>query len=165
MQFKTPPSFAISLLGIPFLTQKIEGHQNELNGFIGYLIGHKEDDKIIGVRNLILDGVYNFQGLRQDNNDNVISEIVINKQYWNKGYVTEASDAIFNHIKRYGIKRVTTFINPENKTAINLNKKLGFVQTNAKELILSSKCNKDIGILCPDLNKYLVFQKRLNSQP
>ncbi len=147
-----------------FLTQKIEVHQNELNGYIGYLIVHKVDDKIIGVRNLILDGVYNFQGLRQDNNENVISEIVINKNYWNKCFAEEASIAIFNHIKRYGIKNIATFINPENFAAINLNKKLGFELTNPKELIEKSKFNKDIEILCPDLKSYLVFEKKLYSK-
>lgn len=105
-----------------YMRDKINYHQNEIFGYISYLIEYKKSRKIIGLRNILLDGAYTYDGNRKDNNENVISEMIINKHFWNRGYGREASTLIFELLKRYNIKNVITIINKGNINGFLLDK-------------------------------------------
>lgn len=146
---------------IQFLTDKINRHQNELKGYISFSIELKNEYKIIGVRNIILDGVYNYDNIREDNNENVIAEIIINKEYWGNNYATEASNLIFNYLQKKGIKRVGTFIHKNNLAAKAMNYKLGFNKINSLAFVIDEGFNSDFAILCSDINNSDIYIKHL----
>ena len=144
-----------------FLTDKINRHQNELKGYLAYSIELKNENKIIGVRNIILDGVYNYDNIRKDNNENVIAEIIIHKEYWGKNYATEASNLIFNYLQQKGVKRAGTFINENNTAAKAMNYKLGFNKINSLKFVIDEGFNSDFAILCSDINNSDIYIKHL----
>ena len=146
-----------------FMMDKINRHQNELKGYIAFIIKLKNENKIIGVRNIILDGVYNYKNLRMDNNENVIAEIIINRKYWKKNYATEASNMIFNYLKTKGIKRVATFIHKNNISAQRMSFKLGFNEIDPHTFVSNERFNNDFSILCSDINNSTIYIKHLTS--
>lgn len=106
--------------------KRIKKFQNLDYGILIFLIEFKENSKVIGLRNIILDGVYTIDGRKEINNENMITEILINENYWQNGIAFEASVAIFNLLKIKGVKKVLSFVNNKNKRAYNLDNKLGF---------------------------------------
>ena len=148
---------------IHFMMDKIYRHQNELKGYIAFIIELKSENKIIGVRNIILDGVYNYKNLRMDNNENVIAEIIINRKYWRNNYATESSNLIFNYLKTKGIKRVATFIHKNNISAQRMSFKLGFNEIDSHTLVSDEGFNNDFSILCSDINNSNIYIKHLTS--
>jgi RimJ/RimL family protein N-acetyltransferase len=119
-----------------YMTEKIMLHQEKIGGIVSFLIKHKKDNKYIGVRNMILDGAYTYDNQRKDNNNNLISEILINKKYWNNNYAEEASNIIFEYLKECGVKNIATFIEKSNAKAKKLSVKLNFSTINKNELFL-----------------------------
>lgn len=148
---------------IHFMMDKINRHQNELKGYVAFIIKLKNENKIIGVRNIILDGVYNYKNLRMDNNENVIAEIIINRKYWKNNYATEASNLIFNYLKTKGIKRVATFIHKNNISAQRMSFKIGFNEIDSHTLVSDEGFNNDFSILCSDINNSTIYIKHLTS--
>lgn len=144
-----------------FMMGKINGHQNHLKGYIAFIIELKKENKIIGLRNIILDGVYNFKNERKDNNKNITIEIIINKKYWGNNYSLESSEAIFKYLLEKGVEKIGTFINKNNTPALAMSKSLGFVETNSSEFIKTFGFHKDFEILCSDLNNSQIFVKNL----
>lgn len=144
-----------------FMIDKIDRHQNELKGYLAYIIKLKSENKIIGVRNIILDGVYNFKNMRMDNNENVIAEIIINRKHWGNNYATEASKLIFDYLQTKGIKRVGVFIHKNNSKAMVLCSKLGFNKIDSITFIQKEGFNDDFKILCSDINNSNIYIKYL----
>ncbi len=145
---------------VDLMLDKIERHQNKDHGYICFFIEIKEHNKIIGFRNLILDGAYTKNGARMDNNENLITEIIINKKYWGKNYGFEASNAIFQFLKSNKIRLISSFINRENLPAIKLSQKLGFNQVDS-DTLLRLGFHKDFTLLCNDLEDSLFQLKEL----
>lgn len=129
------------------MSDKIVRHQNQLKGFIAYVIENKSNKKIIGIRNIILDGFYNYQNQRQDNNLNVTTEIVINKKYWRMGYALEASNAIFNYLSDNGIKYVGAFLNRTNNWSFELCRSQNFEEVTSYDFVNEKGFHKDHRIL------------------
>lgn len=129
-----------------FIIDKIEYHQNELNGFVSFVIERKDDKKIIGLRNVISDGIYTKVGLESPNNENVISEIIINENYWQEGFGFESSEAIFTELRKFGVKNILTFINDYNFSAKELDSKLGFFYVDFDQVINKYRYHKDFDI-------------------
>ena len=110
------------------------------------LIESKQENKAIGVRNVIFDNWYDdiigyedgyytsYQKIAFNRRQNVISEIVINEKYWNSGYAFEASEAIFKKLKESDIENVLTFISESNNISKLLDEKLGFKEISEEEL-------------------------------
>lgn len=146
-----------------FMMDKIDRHQSELKGYLAFIIKLKSENKIIGVRNIILDGVYNYKNLRMDNNENVIAEIIINRKYWRNNYATEASHLIFNYLQTKGIKRIATFIHKDNISAKEMNLKLGFNKIDSITYVSDEGFNNDFAILCSDINNSNIYIKHLTS--
>lgn len=146
-----------------FMMDKINRHQNELKGYVAFIIKLKSENKIIGVRNIILDGVYNFQNIRLDNNENVIAEIIINRKNWGNNYATEASKLIFDYLQTKGIKRVATFIHKNNISAQRMSFKLGFNEIDSYTFVSDEGFNNDFSILCSDINNSNIYIKHLTS--
>lgn len=144
-----------------FMMDKINRHQNELKGYVAFIIKLKSENKIIGVRNIILDGVYNFQNIRMDNNENVIAEIIINRKNWGNNYATEASKLIFDYLQTKGIKRIGVFIHKNNIQAIVLSSKLDFNKIDSINFIQEEGFNDDFKILCSDINNSNIYIKHL----
>lgn len=142
------------------MADKILRHQNEIHGFVCYVIELKSEDKIIGLRNVILDGVYNCGNKRLDNNDNVITEIVINKLYWRHGYAEEASDLIFKYLGQMGAKNVAAFLESDNLRALSMCKKLDFYETNNMKFI-NQGYNRDYRILFGDKDTPRIMLKNI----
>jgi len=110
------------------------------------IIESKQEEKVIGVRNIIFDNWYDdilgyedgyhtsYQKIEFNRKQNVISEIIINEKYWNLGYANEASEAIFKKLEENQIENVLTFISENNNTSKLLDKKLGFKEISEEEL-------------------------------
>lgn len=145
-----------------FMMDKINRHQNELKAYIAFIIELKKENKIIGIRNIILDGVYNYKNERDDNNKNVIAEIIINKKYWGSNFSIESSKLIFDYLKSKGIKRVGSFIQKNNIRAKAMSLKLGFKRTNPFQFVNEGGFNQDFSILCTDINNSDIFIKYLD---
>lgn len=143
------------------LIDKISRHQNKINGYVCYFIELKENNKVIGVRNIILDGVYNFRNEKIDHKKNVIAEIIINKDFWKKGFAIQSSELIFSYLKTIGIRHICTFIDINNFRAISLNKKLNFEETDKLELKLIYDYDQDYEINCQNLDNSRIFIKCL----
>ncbi len=118
---------------------KLETMQNHYHESINYIIELKSESKIIGRRNVILDAIFSDEGdkiLRFSPHNNVISEIIINENYWGRGFAFEASEAIFKLLKENGIENILTFVPKNNIKSANLDKKLGFTESTFAEAIL-----------------------------
>jgi RimJ/RimL family protein N-acetyltransferase len=111
---------------VNIMVDKISRHQNIINGFVLYFIELKESNKVIGFRNIILDGMYNYRNERIYSKKNVTAEIIINSTYWNRGLAFQSSEIIFSYLKTMGVENICTFIQRNNSKAISLNKKLNF---------------------------------------
>ena len=144
------------------IMDKVNRHQNELFGYIGYVIEHKETGKIIGIRNVILDGVYNYQNKRMDNNDNVTVEIVINKKYWKQKYAEESSNLIFNYLAENGIKRVGAFLYKNHIVSKKMCEKMDFMEVTESEFTDVYKFNDDHEILHSNMINPRLMVKILN---
>jgi RimJ/RimL family protein N-acetyltransferase len=129
-----------------YMNSKIENFQNNDNGIVSFVIELKENSKIIGIRNVILDGVYTIDGNKEINNENLITEILIKEDYWQKGIAFEASIGIFKLLKIKGIKNVLSFINHKNIKANYLDNKLGFKFINFHQAQNHFNYHKDFGI-------------------
>jgi RimJ/RimL family protein N-acetyltransferase len=126
-----------------YMRRKIQEHQIYTNGIISFIIELKENSRIIGLRNVILDGVYTRNGYKDINNENLITEILLNKNYWQKGIATEASFQIFNFLKSRGVVNVLSFIDNRNHRAKQLDKKLKFQTINYQQAICEFDYHKD----------------------
>lgn len=146
------------------MMDKVNRHQNELFGYIGYIIELKETGKIIGIRNIILDGVYNYQNKRMDNNENVIVEIVINKKFWKQSYAWEASNLIFDYLADNRIKRVGAFLNRNHIISQNMCEKMGFQEVTEFQFTDVYKFNNDHEILHLNMNDPRIMVKILNCE-
>ena len=144
-----------------FMFSKIEYHQNELNGFVSFLIERKKYKKLIGLRNVILDGVYTKNGIESPSSENVISEIVINENYWQEGIAFESSEAIFTILRTFGIKNILTFINSYNFSAKELDSRLGFLPVDLNQVINEYKYHVDFNIHTTDFANSKIFIKTL----
>lgn len=109
---------------------KIDQFQEDFKTMISYVIELKENSKIIGVRHLLLDVQTTELPFEYISNKdgNIITEIIINEEYWRQGYAYEASSAIFNLLKEYSIKYALSFIPKTNIKSQKLDLKLGFVE-------------------------------------
>lgn len=139
--------FADPKMFLEFMIEKIDGHQNDYNGCVVFTIQSKQTGRIIGLRTMILDGAYTKTGVRADNNENMVAEILINREYWGKGVAHESSSALFALLKHFGVKKVATFVNRNNRSAANLNLKLGFVECSSHDLIHSQGFHRDIELV------------------
>lgn len=135
------------------MSDKIVRHQNQLKGFIAYVIENKSNKKVIGIRNIILDGFYNYHNQRQDNNLNVTAEIVINKKYWRMGYALEASNAIFNYLSDNGIKYVGAFLDQTNNRSLELCRSQNFEEVTSYDFVNEKGFHKDHRILHENIIK------------
>jgi len=61
-------------------------------------------------------------------------ECKLNKNYWQQGYMTEASRAIIGFLEFNDVRQIVTTINRRNTAALALDKKLEFVEIDANEL-------------------------------
>ena len=144
-----------------YMYLKISEHQDEKNGIISYVIERKIDSKIIGVRNFILDGKYTFNGTEFINNNNLITEIIINKKYWQNGYAEEATLGLFNFIKNYQIKNILSFVKLDNIKAKRLDEKLDFKETSFEELISNYNFHPDCQIHTDTSKKNYFYLKKI----
>jgi RimJ/RimL family protein N-acetyltransferase len=146
---------------VNLMVDKIQRHQNTINGFVCYFIELKTNNKVIGLRNIILDGVYNYRNEKIPHKKNVIAEIIINKSYWKMGLAYQSSEIIFPYLKTIGVKHVCTFIEKDNFKAISLNKKLNFKKINKNTLELVYDYDRDFEINCKNFDKSHIFIKSL----
>lgn len=144
-----------------YMKNKIQEHQNYNNGIISYLIELKENSKIIGVRNVILDGIYTKSGNENINNENLITEILINQEYWQTGIAWESSCAIFEFLKSKGIKNVLSFVNNNNDKAKKLDDKLGFQLIDVQKAELEFNFHKDFVIHTTNIDECDILLKVL----
>lgn len=144
-----------------YIRRKIENFQIIDNGIISFTIELKENSKIIGVRNIILDGIYTNNGNREINNKNIITEILIKEEHWRKGFAFEASNALFKFLKTKGIENILAFVNSKDKKADNLDEKLGFKYTSLEEAINQFNYHKDFGIHGYKTNQTHILLKTL----
>lgn len=101
-----------------------------------FLLIEKESQKVIGLRNLIFDNKYLWDGQIELNPlKNVITETAINKSFWKHGFANESSSAIFQYLRNYNFNYILSFITPENKPAIKHIEKLDFKKSNKIEII------------------------------
>lgn len=61
-------------------------------------------------------------------------ECKLSKKYWRMGLMTEATKAIVDFLEFHDVRQIITTIHRENKAAINLDKKLGFVECSINDL-------------------------------
>ncbi|TVZ23771.1 RimJ/RimL family protein N-acetyltransferase [Dokdonia sp. Hel_I_63] len=155
--YKNPREF------VHVMADKILRHQNEINGFICYVIELKTESKIIGLRNIILDGVYNFQNKRLDNNNNISSEIIINSSYWRQGYAKEASVLIFNYLSRKSVKNVAVFLERSNYISLFMSMKFGFKEIDSSSLVKEYGFNEDYKIHFDNKESPRILIKKLNA--
>ncbi len=144
-----------------YMNRKIREHQEFLKGIISFVIELKESSKIIGVRNVILDGKYTLNNVETINNSNVITEILINKNYWRNGFAEEASIAIFDFLKSQEIKYVLSFIKSSNYSALKMDEKLGFKDISLDFAVIFFDFHKDCHILSDDSKNNSVYLKIL----
>lgn len=144
-----------------YILQRVKVHQLSIKGITIFLIQLKSNRKYIGLRSIILDGVYTLDGKSRINNENVISEIVINKDYWRKGIAFEASTEIFKLLKNYGVKNVVSFVDQSNLIAARLDWALGFKIINFNEVLSDYKFDKDCIIHSGNSNQGSIFLKTL----
>lgn len=121
------------------LIDKIYDHQIGLGGFIQFLIQDKVSGKYIGVENLLLDGMYTHLGDSMISNDKVIIEVILNKNFWNKGYYWETRAAIDSYVKTKGIKYALGIVSKENFKIINA------MQSRNVQAVSEEKVVKDFG--------------------
>lgn len=144
-----------------YMQRKIQEHQNDINGIISFIIELKENSKIIGVRNVILDGVYTTNGYDDINNQNLITEILINQSYWKNGFATEASIEIFKFLKSRGILNVLSFVNNKNFKAKYLDEKLGFKTINLEQAYYEFDYHQDFTIHTSKIEESKILLKEL----
>lgn len=147
-----------------YMSEKIKIHQENIGGIISFLINLKKENKYIGVRNIILDGAYTYNNQKEENNKNVISEIIMNKNYWNKGYATEASKKIFEFLRENEIKNILTFIEDSNSKALMLNKKLGFNVVDKELLFSVYNFHRNCEMHTSDIDKVQISVKILDKK-
>lgn len=112
-----------------YIKHKMETFQEHFQTLIMYVIELKINSKVIGLRNIMLDVKVNDDGLAEfSEEDNVISEIIINENYWRNGYATEASRGIFSLLKKHGIKNILTFVPNDNRKSYQMDRNLGFME-------------------------------------
>jgi RimJ/RimL family protein N-acetyltransferase len=160
IKYYCPPFFNL-LEFSNYMIAKINFHQTNLNGIISFAIKLKENLKTIGVRNIILDGKYRFDNQDKSNPKNILTEIILNKSYWKNGFATEASDLIFNHLKEFDIDNVLSIINKDNVSAIKLDEKLNFFQTNMENAIKKYNYDEDFLIHGQDIFDVIIYIKIL----
>lgn len=117
------------------INDKIKLHTDTYFGFISYMIQDKSDGKIIGIRNIILDYRFDMQMNKYAHYENIITEIIIHKDMWGKGYGYEATIEIFKYLQLNGIKNIISFINRDNHKALSFDNKMGFKQSNIIDAI------------------------------
>ncbi len=71
--------------------------------------------------------------LSKRKNDWYETQIVIGeKNYWNKGYGTEAIKLLIDKARRFGIRKIYLEVRPNNKRAIRAYQKAGFIKAGLK---------------------------------
>lgn len=147
-----------------YFKNKVDFYQNRFKSLLIYTIRHKEDNKIIGLRNIMRDIRPISEGRWEANfRDNIITEIIINQKYWNQGYAYEASDAIFSHLTEYNLSYALSFVNIDNLASYKLDKKLGFVEFSQETAVQKFGFFKECVNNSRDLLNKKVFVKGLSS--
>lgn len=142
-------------------SKKIKIFQNHDNGILMFIIELKENSKAIGLRNIILDGAYTINGEVEINNENLITEILINETYWRSGIAHEATVAIFKLLKDKGVKNVLSIVDHNNTKANYLDKKLGFQIINYGQAINQFNYHKDFVIHSSNITNSNILLKSL----
>jgi len=90
----------------------------EEKGYSPYAVILKENNEVIGV--------CGFNP--PDNKEDIELVYHFAKEYWGKGYATEAANACVNYAREYlNRDKIVAFIYPSNKSSENILLKLGFV--------------------------------------
>ena len=148
---------------VEFLTDRLNNSQEYYKVVIVFVIQLKSTGKIIGVRNFILDyRIVNDVKIEPNENNGLISEVIINKNYWKKGYAFEASTAIFNLMKKNSAKSILVFVNKNNIASKNLCKKLGFSEITLSMALEEFKYFPECTKHTANLKEEIILLKQLN---
>ena len=59
---------------------------------------------------------------------------MLNREYWGRGYMSEAFTVLLQHCWAQGMEQVTADVDPKNEVSLGMLKKFGFVETGRKEM-------------------------------
>jgi diamine N-acetyltransferase len=123
VDMRNNPKVLDSLFSYKMIT--VKEHLNWYNNYksdnrIDLIICKKDDDKKIGTINL---------SNIEHKNQKAEYGIMISESYWHKGYAFEASNAFINYsFNEFNLNKIHLEVLEENKAAISLYQKLGFVR-------------------------------------